>query len=276
MTSNAETLLQTLARDHSSGAAELTRRTLADLALYLQSHPGAELGELNGLADKIKSLRPSMAPLTNAMARWQADMAKQPPAVALEQVREALASAGERLVQAALGLVQPGDCLLLHSRSSAIAGLLTALVRAQKPFEAIVTQSSPGCEGHQLARELNELGVPTQLITDAQMGLFMARADLTLSGCDTWLADAHFVNKAGTYLQALAARDRGTPFWVLADSFKNSVRTSGELTLEEMDPDELRAPRGAFIRPRNVYFETIPCRLITGRLDELSVYNTAF
>lgn len=82
MRPSAETLLQTLARDHSSGAAELAQRTLADLALYLRSEPGAELGELNDLADKIKTSRPSMAPLTNAMTRWQAGMASQPPAEA--------------------------------------------------------------------------------------------------------------------------------------------------------------------------------------------------
>jgi len=271
-----ETLLKKLAEDHSSGAAELTRQTLTELAFYLRHNPSTAARRWSELAKQIKDLRPSMAPLANAMTRWQTGMASQAPAEALEQVRHALASAGERLVQSALSLVHPGDCLLLHSRSSAVVGLLKALVDKQIPFDVIVTQSSPACEGHQLARELNELGVPTQLITDAQMGLFMARADLTLSGCDTWLADAHFVNKAGTYLQALAARDRGTPFWVLADSFKNSDRTSENITLEEMDTAELSAPRGTFIRPRNIYFETIPCRLITGRLDELTVYNTAF
>lgn len=275
MTLTAETLRQKLSEDHSSGAAELALRTLADLALYLRQNPNTEAAQLNDLAESIKTLRPSMAPLTNAMTRWQTAMPGQTPKEALEQVRQDLASAGERLVQNALNLVRPGDRLLLHSRSSAVVGLLNALVEKQVPFEVIATQSSPGCEGYQLAEELNRLGVPTQVITDAQLGLFMASADLTLSGCDTWLAGGHFVNKAGTYLQALAARDRGIPFWVLADSFKNSNQTSGNMMLEEMDSEELGAPRGTFIRPRNFYFETIPCRLITGRLDELSVYNTA-
>ena len=269
-----DNLLHKLAEDRSSGAAQLARQTLADLALYLEQNPETEAGELNALAEKIKNLRPSMFPLANAMNRWQAGMSEQSAIEALEQVRHALASAGERLVQNALSLVHPGDCLLLHSRSSAVVALLRALVAEQRPFEAIVTQSAPGFEGHQLARELNALGVPTQLITDAQMGLFMSRADLTLSGCDTWLADGQFVNKAGSYLQALAARDTGTPFWVLADSFKNSEQTAADLTLEEMDPVELNGPEGAFIRPRNIYFEIVPCRLITGRLDEVSVYNT--
>jgi len=264
----AQRLLQKIADNRSSGAAELAVETLTELARYLEQNPKADARQLNELAERIKNARPSMVPLANAMNRWQTHWASESPARALARVRQALTSAGERLTQRALKLVQPGDCLLLHSYSSAVLALLRALVNAQTPFEVIATQSSPGCEGHQLARELNQMGVATQLISDAQMGLFMARADLALSGCDTWLADGHFVNKTGTYLQALAARDQGKPFWVLADSFKNSARTSQELVLEEMAPEELDAPRGPFIRPRNVYFETIPCRLITGRLDE--------
>lgn len=113
--------------------------------------------------------------------------------------------------------------------------------------------------------------MPVTLITDAQMGLFVPQADLVLTGCDCWLADHHFVNKSGTLLLALAARHFGKPFWVLADTFRDSPETSESVRLEEITPTELQAPEGLWITTRNVYFESVPDALISGRVSEQGV-----
>ncbi|WP_269079116.1 eIF2B alpha/beta/delta subunit family protein [Marinobacter similis] len=105
------------------------------------------------------------------------------------------------------------------------------------------------------------------------MGVFIATADLVLTGCDSWLTDGHFVNKSGTRLLALAARERSVPFWVLADSFRDSTESSDRVVLEELPAEQLGAPKGQLITVRNIYFETIPHHLVTGRISEQGVFS---
>jgi translation initiation factor 2B subunit (eIF-2B alpha/beta/delta family) len=158
--------------------------------------------------------------------------------------------------------------VLTHSRSSQVMALFEQALEQHQDFKVIITISAPGNEGLLVASQLNRLGIPVTLITDAEMGLVMPEVDINLSGCDSWLTDHHFVNKTGTLLQALAAQHFGKPFWVLADSFKNSHQISDEVTLEAMPTDELPLPEGDRIAAKNVYFETISTRLVTGRVDE--------
>lgn len=267
MDRQAQALLKRLTEDQQSGASALTLQALDDLEKYLQSVDASDTPRLAQLSQKIKKARPSMVPLTNAMERWRRAMEDRSPSRALAEVRSSFTEAGREMVEWAVDLIAPGATLLLHSHSSAVMSLLRQLHQTRIPFRPIVTQSAPGNEGYGVAQELNHLGIAVTLITDAQLGIFMPQVDLNISGCDTWLG-SHFVNKSGTYLQALAARDQNKPFWVLADSFKNSAQNPEEVSLEEMSADELAAPEGDFISPRNIYFELIPTRLITGRVDE--------
>lgn len=272
-------LLRRVRQDHSSGAAQLALKTLDDLCRWLDTGP-VEPAVLDQLLRDLAAARPSMIPLGNALQRCRQALAGHSDTAAMREqartviasVRADLARAGEQVAEQAAARIPAGACILTHSRSSQVVALFTLLARRRHPFSVICTQSSPGNEGFVLARELDALGVEVTVITDAQMGLFAGRADLALCGCDSWLADGHFVNKSGTYLLALAAREQGKPLWVLADSFKDSQATSTTVTLEEMPAGEIGAPSGAHISTRNIYFETIPARLVSGRISEQGVF----
>ena len=77
------------------------------------------------------------------------------------------------------------------------------------------------------------------------MGLFVPQADVIVTGCDCWLAD----------------------------SFRDSNKTHDTVNLEELPAREMTAPEGEFITARNIYFETIPETLITGRISERGVFS---
>lgn len=275
MSINPGELLRRVRQDHTSGAAQLALNALDGLCQWLDTGP-VEPAVLDQLLRELAAARPSMVPLGNAIQRCQQALAGHSDTVTMREqartviasVRADLARAGERVAEQAAARIPPGACILTHSRSSQVVALFTLLARRRHPFSVICTQSSPGNEGFTLARELDALGVEVTVITDAQMGLFAGQADLALCGCDSWLADGHFVNKSGTYLLALAARDQGRPLWVLADSFKDSQATCASVTLEEMPAEETGAPAGTHITARNIYFETVPARLVTGRISE--------
>lgn len=268
----AESLLTMLREDFESGATLLALKTLKGLASCLEECDPSET-DLERLLVELRCARPSMVVIGNALAKVESHLGTGKEASAVVRgVISQLENASDTIAQYASRQVPPNAVIMTHSASSQVLRLFRLLSDQRQPFSVICTQSSPGHEGHALARTLNELEVPVTLITDAQMGLFVPRADVVVTGCDTWLADGHFVNKSGTRLLALAAREHGKTVWVLGDSFRSSDQTSREVALEEMPASELGAPEGEWIRPRNIYFETIPEILVTGRITEQGVF----
>ncbi|MCL7942682.1 translation initiation factor eIF-2B subunit [Marinobacter sp. ATCH36] len=269
----AQQLLDRLQKDYESGATKLALKTLSDLVAYVKAAQPTP-SDLEPLLDRLLEARPSMPVIGNAIGKFKSCIADGiSPLAAANQVASELENASSTIVRHARRQIPSNAVIMTHSASSVVLGLFRLLVHKQHQFSVICTQSSPGMEGHQLATALNDLGVPVTLITDAQMGLFVPRADVVVTGCDTWLADGHFINKSGTRLLALAAHAHNKPFWVLGDSFRHSDQTSNDVSLEEMPAEELHAPTGEWITPRNIYFETIPESLITGRINEQGVFS---
>jgi len=270
----AQRVLDELKHDTHSGATQLALNTLSRLQTYASRHQ-PDRHQLNELLQALAQARPSMVVIGGAMAKIQAQLNQS--AGTADQIiadqRQVLETAGHKIVQQARTLMQDGATIFTHSASSAVLKLFQEMAHRGDRFSVICTQSSPGLEGHSLAQAMNRLKVPVTLITDAQMGLFMAKADVVITGCDCWLCDHHFVNKSGTLLLALAARHFNTPFWVLADSFRDSDKSSDTVQLEEMAPQEMAAPEGEFIRVRNIYFEAIPETLVSGRISEQGVFS---
>lgn len=267
---------QLLQNNRQSGASELAIETLSQLHDFLQQADTQSAEELAIIVAELGRIRPSMHALENALKRWLNQVITLPfnsefrlhYLKLLADIRVALLQASDQVVQQACQLIQPGQTILTHSRSSQILALFKALKQQQISFQVVTTISAPGNEGFLVAEQLNQWQIPVSVITDAQMARMMPDIDINLVGCDSWLADNCFINKSGTYLQALAAKDCQKPFWVLADSFKNSEETSQEVTLETMSAGELGCPDGEFIHAINHYFEIIPERLISGRVDE--------
>lgn len=269
----AESLLTMLREDYQSGATLLALKTLKGLASCIEECEPSN-SDLERLLAELRCARPSMVVIGNALAKVASQLAGgQEASAVVRDVISQLENASDTIVRYASEQLPPNAVIMTHSASSLVLRLFRLLAEQHQRFSVICTQSSPGHEGHALARTLNELEVPVTLITDAQMGLFIPRADVVITGCDTWLADGHFVNKSGTRLLALAARERGKPVWVLGDSFRSSDQTSSEVTLEEMPASELGAPEGDWIRPRNIYFETVPEVLVTGRITEQGFFS---
>lgn len=269
---SATGLLNRLREDAESGATALALKTLRDLTAYIeQSRPAAST--LAGLFDELRKARPSMIVIGNSIAKIEAQLADgESPLDTVRQVASELENASAAIARHASRQIPADAVVMTHSASSVVIELFHLLARKKQTFSVICTQSSPGMEGHELAIALNDMGVPVTLITDAQIGLFIPRADVVVTGCDTWLADGHFVNKSGTRLLALAAHARQKPFWVLGDSFRQSNQTSDNVSLEEMPVAEMHAPEGQWITPRNIYFETVPSSLVTGGINEQGLF----
>ncbi|MCU0807573.1 MAG: translation initiation factor eIF-2B [Candidatus Contendobacter sp.] len=269
--------------DRTRGASELARRALELLAEAAQTLPAADGVELReyllALAARLEAARPSMAPIQNLLRRWREGL-PIPADLNLTAARHLAAEQAELLIAAsrravadcaahAAKLLGPEPTVLTHSLSSTVVE--TCRLLQDSGLRMIVTESRPLAEGRQLAERLSAWKVPTTYITDAQMGLFVARADAVLVGADSVLADGAVVNKAGTYPLALAARDRGVLFYVCCESFKWRAPDDPPPELEEMAPAELGVPDWPGVTVRNVYFDVTPARLVSAWIAETGV-----
>ena len=272
--------IEEIRQDRARGASALARRALKLLARAARTWPARDVAELReqllDFADALSAARPSMTPVGQLLRRWRKscqhsfdfglDDARGAASAQADALIAASRQAVDRCARHAARLLGPDRTLLTHSLSATVVATCRLLKNAG--LRMIVTEARPLAEGRQLAERLSGWGVPTTYITDAQSGLFVAQADAVLVGADSVLADGAVVNKAGTYLLALAARDRGLPFYVCAESFKWRAADEPEPELEEMAAAELDAPAWPGVTVRNVYFDLTPARLVSAWIDE--------
>jgi methylthioribose-1-phosphate isomerase len=173
---------------------------------------------------------------------------------------------------------------------TALAGVYAAH-DAGVPVHVWVDETRPRNQGAALtAWELGAHGVPHTVIVDNAGGHLMQRGqvDIVFVGTDRTTPACDVVNKIGTYLKALAARDCGVPFYVAAPSPSIDWTIAGApdgIPIEERSPDEVTTIAGmtatgsaAQVRVtpvgsavHNPGFDVTPARLVTGIITERGV-----
>jgi methylthioribose-1-phosphate isomerase len=173
---------------------------------------------------------------------------------------------------------------------TALAGVYAAH-DAGVPIHVWVDETRPRNQGAALtAWELGAHGVPHTVIVDNAGGHLMQRGqvDIVFVGTDRTTPAGDVVNKIGTYLKALAARDCGIPFYVAAPSPSIDWTIAGApdgIPIEERSPDEVTTIAGmtttgsaAQVRVtpvgsavHNPGFDVTPARLVTGIITERGI-----
>jgi methylthioribose-1-phosphate isomerase len=153
-----------------------------------------------------------------------------------------------------------------------------------------VDETRPRNQGARLtAWELWQHGVPCTVIADNTGGHLMQQGmvDMVIVGSDRASPHGDIVNKIGTYLKALAARDNHVPFYAALPSSTFDWQLgegARETPIEERDANELRMVEGMIngkvseveIIPRdipavNYGFDITPARLVTGIITERGI-----
>ncbi len=284
--------LKALIYDNTSGAREIAERSLLFLQrAATQSTATDPAGLLDGLADlsvKLVRSKPEMPQVFQALNRFLLDAETQEKATPdLGAFRMGLVSLLQDHVRAHHGsldrvaantqpLLANGAVVVTHSRSSTVLAALKKAKAEGKLFDVIATESRPNLEGRALAKELSEDQIPVRLVVDALAATALEGADRVLLGADA-LTSQVIVNKAGTRLIAMAARQAQVPVTVLTESAKAWVRKVdphlGLLKGRPRDPKEVwdAAPYG--VEVVNLYFEPAPLDLVSQIVDEQGIHR---
>ncbi len=282
-----------IASDNTSGAAEILRRAGAVFTLLntRSSGQGANTSELAQQAvvqtclalalaqpDMSALLRLASAALSAArIATGSRESLKAAQDAALNFIGNAERGARDTALHGA-ALIRDGAAVLTHSRSSTVLAAFLEAKRRGRDFSVVATESRPMLEGRVLAEAIAGQDIRVTLIADAAASLAMEQVDLVMVGGDK-ITPVNVVNKIGTRMIALAARERGLPVYALCDTSKfiredylgPGIRGLGGAV--ELWPE---APQGVAVA--NHYFEPTPLAFFTGIITEdgaLSIQEVA-
>jgi translation initiation factor 2B subunit (eIF-2B alpha/beta/delta family) len=265
------TLIAALASDNTSGAAEIIQRAGAAFSRLDES---LSADDLIRLCARLMRAQPAMAPLVN-LASSVIEAIEAASGAPVAAAREAVAvflnrtarAAREAASRAAEHLIQDQTTVLTHSRSSIVVAAMVEASKLGKRFSVVATESRPLFEGRTLAGEMGRAGIPVTVIADAAAATALETVSLVLTGADR-VTQSNVVNKIGTRMIALAARERHVPVHVTCDSSKFLAATEFDAHSDEHPSAELwpDAPSGIFVVNR--YFEAVPLELISSIVTE--------
>jgi translation initiation factor 2B subunit (eIF-2B alpha/beta/delta family) len=278
-TTDPEAGLKQIREDTLHGSTYLSDRALELLIRAGRAASACEpeefLRRTTELARALATARPAMVAIANAVCeayslfrQWLERCPADPSDLLAEAARRVMSrnAAKRRMaaLRAAAGLTGP-TIVLSYSGS-----LATALAKAPGVEHVYVAEARPLMEGRILASELAAAGKGVTLITEAQMRLFAAQCRMAAIGADAILPDGSVVNKVGSHLLALAARDAGIPLVVVSDTTK--VAPTGAVwdqnMMEAHPASEVMEPVPEGVKVANFYFERVPADLVNTVIGE--------
>lgn len=158
------------------------------------------------------------------------------------------------------------NTILTISKSGTLLAVFRLWHEKNKKLKIIVPESRPGCEGKLMAKELLNLGISVELITDAMTGIIIKKVDAVIIGADTILKNGNVINKSGSLHLALVCRQYKKPFYVL--SCKSKFQSKVQVPIREEPSDSIWDFRHKKLKITNIPFEEIDKKFITSIISE--------
>ena len=242
--------------------------------------------DLEKAADEIKAARPTAINLF-----WAVDRvlnSDNPLEEALKMYQEDI-DTNMAIGKYGSEVIDDGDTVLTHCNAGALAcvdygtalGVFRAASDAGKNINVICDETRPRGQGASLSVwEMQQEKIPVKLIPDVASGFLMSQGkiDKVVIGADR-IAKGGVVNKIGSFMVAMAAKQHDVPFYVAAPlstfDFDASIF---DTVIEERDGDEVRYYGGARICPEgteviNPAFDITPSEFITGIITEKGIID---
>jgi methylthioribose-1-phosphate isomerase len=151
--------------------------------------------------------------------------------------------------------------------------------------EVFADETRPLLQGSRLtAWELAKLGIPYRILADgaAAMAILGGKIDAALIGADRIARNGDTANKIGSLGVALACREAGIPFLVVApeSTVDRGISSGAEIHIEMRADEELAFFKGIPIAPTgarafNPAFDVTPAQFITAVITDIKAYGVS-
>ena len=235
------------------GAGRIARAGAKALAIAAEEYKGDNVEDfisyMKKVAEYVKSARPTAVSLPNAISYVMTRLLRASPE-SVEEAKQIVVSAAEEFIEysknavkviAELGAkrIENGDIIMTHCHSTAAVSVIVEAHNQGKVSKVYVKETRPKMQGLITAEALADAGLDVVLIPDSSVRYFMKRVNKVVVGADTIAANGAVINKIGTSLVALAAKEARVRLYVAAETYKFSPQT----VIGELVPIEVRDPR---------------------------------
>ncbi len=251
-------VLEEVARERIRGSSWCARRVAEAFVLLGRSGFSEDvLGEAVELALRAN---PSMASIYNVVSIARNARSSEQLVKAMEKLLEYMDYSRDRACSIASESIM-GDVMTI-SYSSMIECVLS---RAKENIGKVyVLESRPGGEGLYMAKKLRDQGLDVVVVFDSTLYYYMSRVDIVVVGADSVGKDACIVNKVGTRLLAMSAKEYNIEFYPVFESYKiHPEKSCYEIKLVEREYD-----LEGYGKVKTVVFDRTPARLISGFITE--------
>ena len=252
-----------------------SRPTAVNLAWAVDRVLAAARKAGEGFGEKGDPGRWAEAVRAEALAVWEEDRAAS----------RAMASHGASLFPSETRFLTHCNTggLATGGGGTALAVLLELNRRRADGIEVWATETRPLLQGARLtALELQRARVSVRLIVDSAAAHTILREGIqgVLVGADRIARNGDTANKIGTLGLALAAREAGVPFVVVAPTSTIDPGTpdGSRIVIEEREPSEVVRIRGVPVAPegvpaRNPAFDVTPARWISAIVTDRGLFR---
>jgi ribose 1,5-bisphosphate isomerase len=209
-------------------------------------------------------------------------------AESLDEARDALIRAANEFIEYSLRSVkligelgakriENGDIIMTHCHSTAAVSVIATAHKMGKVTTVYVKETRPKMQGLITARALADAGLDVILIPDSSVRYYMKKVNKVVVGADTIAANGAVINKIGTSLVALTAKEARVRVYVAAETYKFSPRT----VIGELVPIEVREPteivdeewlrKNPKVKVYNPVFDVTPPEYIDAIITEVGV-----
>ncbi|MCD6340501.1 MAG: ribose 1,5-bisphosphate isomerase, partial [Desulfurococcales archaeon] len=237
------------------GAGRIARAAAEALAIAAQEFKGGDVSEfieyINIVGDYVRSARPTAVSLPNAVSYVLTRLQRAKP-TSLDEAKDLVIKTAEYFIEYSRKAVkiigelgakrlEYGDVVMTHCHSTAAVSVIVTAHKLGKVNKVYVKETRPKLQGLITAKALADAGLDVILIPDSSVRYFMKKVSKVIVGADTVAANGAVINKIGTSLVALVAKEARVRTYVAAETYKFSPRTViGELVpIEVRDPTEI-------------------------------------
>lgn len=209
--------------------------------------------DLDKYTEMFANVRPTEPLLRNGLKFLKiklrgVDIKKEITGVVKEYL-EFIDEANKQIVEVGSKRIQDGFSIMTHCHSSTVVKILKEAHAQGKKITVYACETRPLFQGRITAKELAKEGIEVYSIVDSAKRFYINDMDLAIVGADALTADSRIINKIGTSMLAMVAKEARTPFMVAATLLKYDPTTG----LGENEPIEMRDEKEVWDRkPKGV------------------------
>jgi translation initiation factor 2B subunit (eIF-2B alpha/beta/delta family) len=174
-----------------------------------------------------------------------------------------------------LKIVKNNDVIFTHCHSTSVVNALIFAKKKKRKFQVYNTETRPLYQGRRTAKELSKAKISVTMFVDSALEDAISgegelkKVNKVFLGADALLKQG-IMNKVGSELVSIIAKDNKVPVYIIADSWKF---TKKKIPIEQRKLNEIWKDIPKKIKVKNPAFEFVRKKYITKIITEYGIMS---